>query len=209
MEAPWSARHFVPGDEDPRDAALHEVVVGGGTVWTGKVIRVEDLSARIPDGRVEPRDIVRHPGGVGVVALTEDGLVAMVRQYRTPFNHVTVEIPAGKLDAGEEPEVAARRELCEETGFVARELAPLTRVAASPGCSDELVHVYLARGLSFAGAHPDDDEFLNVDMVPLPELVDAALAGELADAKSVAGVLAANEVLRREAGGQGASAHAL
>lgn len=194
--SPWPRRPFTPGDEDPRDAALREVVEDGGTAWTGKVIRVEDLLARLPNGALEHRDIIRHPGGVGVVALTEEGTVAMVRQYRTPLDAVTVEIPAGKLDPGETPEVAARRELREETGFTAEELTLVARVAASPGCSDEVVHVYLARGLNFVGTDPDDDEFLNVDMVDLDELVEAVLACRITDAKSVAGILAVREHLR-------------
>ena len=188
---PLTRRPFIPGDEDPRDAALHERVVGGGAVWQGRVVRIEDLEAVVPSGAVEHRDIIRHPGGVAVVAITDDGLVATVRQYRTPFDRVMVEIPAGKLDHGEDPADAVRRELREETGLVAQTWRDLGAIAVSPGCSNEVVHVYVARDLSFVGEDPDDDEFLHVDLVPLEELVRAVRAGKLTDAKTVVGVLAA------------------
>lgn len=192
-DLPWRRRGFVPGDADPRDAALHERIEGAEHIWRGGVIDVECLEVRTPAGAAEHRDVARHPGGVGVVALTDDGRVAMVRQYRAPFDAVTVEIPAGKLDPGElDPAAAARRELREEAGLVAEEFAPLTAVAPSPGYSDEVVRVYLARGLTFVGTDRDDDEFIDVDLVPLSELVAAVLAGALTDAKTVAGVLAAH-----------------
>lgn len=196
---PWRRRGFVPGDADPRDAALHECIVGSTHIWRGGVIDVESLEVTTPAGVREMRDVARHPGGVGVVALTEDGRVALVRQYRTPFDAVTVEIPAGKLDPGErDPEAAARRELRGEAGLVAKELRPLTAVAPSPGYTDEVVRVYLARGLSFVGTDRDDDEFIDVDLVPLDELVRAVLAGDLTDAKTVAGVLAAHALMGQE-----------
>lgn len=191
-ESPWPARLFTPGDADARDAALHEQIGADEPVWRGGVIDVHNLSVTLPDGAAEHRDVVRHPGGVAVVAVTPGGQVPVVRQYRTPFDAVTVEIPAGKLDPGEEPAVAARRELREETGFVADELVPLVSVAPSPGYSDEVVHVYLAHGLRFVGASPDADEFLNVDMVDMSELVAAVLDGSITDAKTVAGILAAH-----------------
>ena len=189
-DAPWGVRGFVPGEGDERDRSLHERPLGEEPVWQGGVIRVEDMAVELPDGTLAQRDIVRHPGGVGVVALTDECLVALVRQYRAPFDRVTVEIPAGKLEPGEDPLEAARRELVEETGYTAGELTPLVSVAPSPGYTDEVVRVYLARDLTFTAQHTDGDEFLNVDLVPLDEVRTAVLSGAVIDAKTVAGILA-------------------
>lgn len=189
-DAPWGVRGFVPGEGDERDRSLHERSLGEEPVWQGGVIRVEDMAVELPDGTLAQRDIVRHPGGVGVVALTDECLVALVRQYRAPFDRVTVEIPAGKLEPGEDPLEAARRELVEETGYTAGELVPLVSVAPSPGYTDEVVRVYLARDLTFTAQHTDGDEFLNVDLVPLDEVRAAVLSGAVIDAKTVAGILA-------------------
>ena len=143
------------------------------------------------------RDVVRHPGAVAVVALTEMGKIALVRQYRTSLDRVTVEIPAGKLEPGEDPLDCARRELKEETGFVAGKIAYLTTIASSAGFTDELIHLYLATQLSFEGAEPDEDEFLNVELVPVSELVDAVLDGKIQDAKTVVGALACDVMAHR------------
>ena len=152
---------------------------------------------KLPNGRVSRRDVVRHHGAVAIVALTESGKIALVRQYRTALDRVTVEIPAGKLEPGEDPLDCAKRELKEETGFVAGRIAYLTTIASSCGFSDELIHLYLATQLSFEGATPDEDEFLNVDLVDVQELVDAVLDGKIEDAKTVVGALACDVMAHR------------
>ena len=136
-------------------------------------------------------------GAVALVALTDDGRVCLVRQYRTALDRVTVELPAGKLDPGEDPEHCARRELLEETGFEAEKLALLTSIVTSCGFSDELIHIYMATGLTFVGSDPDADEFLNVDLVDTEEFVDAVLDGRVEDAKTVVGALALDAIGRR------------
>ena len=141
--------------------------------------------------------MVRHPGASAVVALTETGKIVLVRQYRTALDRVTVEIPAGKLDPGEDPLDCARRELREETGFTPGRIRYLTSIASSCGFSDEIIHIYLATQLEFEGASPDDDEFVNVDLVPLTELVDAVLDGKIEDAKTVVGALACDAIAHR------------
>ena len=162
---------LVLGDEAEHDAELHEEVIDSEIAWRGKIFDVERLQVRLPNGHTSVRDVVRHRGAAAVVALTTSGKIALVRQYRTSLGRVTVEIPAGKLDPGEDPLECAKRELKEETGFVAGRIAYLTTIATSCGFADELIHIYLATQLSFEGARPDDDEFLNVDLVPVGELV--------------------------------------
>lgn len=190
-------REFVQGDKDPRDAALAEQPLTEETAWTGRIFSVSRLNVKLPDGREAIRDVVRHPGAVAVVALTDDGRICLVRQYRTAIDRVTVEIPAGKLDAGEDPLECAHRELLEETGYTAKKMAYLTSIATSVGFADEIIHLYMATGLEFGQSSPDADEFLNVDLVELPEFIDAVLDGRVEDAKTVVGALICDAVAHR------------
>lgn len=191
------SRRLVLGEEDSRDSGLAEHVVSEDVAWTGRIFNVDRLRVRMPDGREALRDVVRHPGAVAVVALTDDGRICLVRQYRTALGRVTVELPAGKLDPGEDPLDCAVRELAEETGVRAERMAFLTTIATSAGFADELIHIYMATGLRVTRSSPDDDEFINVDLVPLSELVDAVLDGRIEDAKTVVGALVCDAVARR------------
>lgn len=190
-------RELILGDDDPRDATLAESVDSEEVAWVGRIFSVDRLRVTLPDGRHATRDVVRHPGAVAVVALTDDGRICLVRQYRTALGRVTVEIPAGKLAPGEDPLSCAARELEEETGIVAGKLAYLTTIATSAGFADEVIHIYMATGLARAQASPDADEFINVDLVDLPELVDAVLDGRIEDAKTVVGALICDAVAHR------------
>ena len=190
-------RELVLGDDDPRDAGLAEHPLTEDVAWTGRIFNVNRLQVELPDGRRALRDVVRHPGAVAIVALTDDGHICLVRQYRTALGRVTVEIPAGKLSAGEDPLECANRELLEETGMVAEKMAFLTTIASSDGFCDELIHIYMATGLTFAKSSPDDDEFINVDLVEVSELVDAVLDGRIEDAKTVVGALLCDAIGRR------------
>ncbi|MBM6756544.1 NUDIX hydrolase [Collinsella tanakaei] len=188
---------LVLGDDDERDPGLHERILSEDLAWHGKIFDVNTLQVELPNGHTSRRDIVRHCGAAAIVALTESGKIALVRQYRTALDRVTVEIPAGKLDPGEDPEECAHRELHEETGFIAHRLRHLTTIASSCGFSDELINIYMATQLEFDQACPDEDEFLNVDLVPLGELIDAVLDGKIQDAKTVVGALACDAIAHR------------
>ena len=190
-------RDLVLGNEDPRDVNLEESVLTEDVMWTGRIFNVNRLRVKLPDGREALRDVVRHPGAVAIVALTDDGRICLVRQYRTALSRVTVEIPAGKLDPGEDPLTCAKRELKEETGMVAEQMAFLTTIATSDGFTDELIHIYMATGLSYLESEPDDDEFINVDLVPLSDLIDAVLDGRIEDCKTVTGALICDAVSHR------------
>jgi len=190
-------RDLVLGGEDERDHGLEEHVISEDVVFNGRIFNVNRLNVRLPDGKEALRDVVRHPGAVAVVALTDDGRICLVRQYRTSLARVTVEIPAGKLDPGEDPMACAKRELLEETGMEADKIAFLTTIATSDGFTDELIHIYMATGLRFGVPDPDEDEFINVDLVPLPELIDAVLDGRIEDCKTVCGALILDAVSHR------------
>ena len=188
---------LVLGDDDPHDAELHEKILSEEPAYRGKILDIRNVEVELPNGRRSSRDIVRHPGAAAVVALTETGKIVLVRQYRTAIDRVTVEIPAGKLDPGEDPLECAKRELHEETGFKPGRIRFLTSIVTTCGFCDEIIHIYLATHLEFDAPNPDDDEFLNVDVVPLSELIDAVLDGKIEDAKTVVGALACDAVAHR------------
>lgn len=188
---------LVLGDDDERDPGLHEKILSEELAWHGKIFDVNTLQVQLPNGHTSRRDIVRHHGAAAIVALTESGKIALVRQYRTALDRVTVELPAGKLDPGEDPLECAKRELHEETGFIAHNMRYLTTMASSCGFSDELIHIFMATQLEFDQACPDDDEFLNVDLVPLNELIDAVLDGKIQDSKTIVGALACDAIAHR------------
>lgn len=176
---------------------LDEIRKSTEIIYDGKIIRTERDIAILPDGSEAVREVVRHPGGVGVVAVDDDGFVCLVRQFRYPFSKTTLEIPAGKLDRGEEPEVAAARELMEETGLVAESMEKLGSFYASPGFCDEEIHVYLAKPLSQGAACPDEDEFVECERFSLSELISMVEQGKIKDGKTVIGILMAYNRLSR------------
>ena len=126
---------------------------------------------------------------MGILALDDEDCAVLVEQYRYVFDRTLLEIPAGKLERGEDPAAAARRELSEETGASCETLTPLGEILASPGGFTEVLHLYMATGLTFGSQHPDEDEFINFERVPFDALLDRCLSGELRDGKTVAGVL--------------------
>ena len=178
---------------------LTEKTLESTTIFEGKIMTVLLDKAELPNGNTAAREVCVHPGGVGVLPLEEDGTVTLVRQYRYPFHELLLEIPAGKLDHGaEDQELAARRELSEETGLVAGEMIYLGKMYASPGFCTEVLHMYLARNLKQADCHPDEDEFLDIVKMPFEELLEQVMAGEIADAKTVATTLKTKLFLERE-----------
>ena len=161
------------------------------TAFQGCLLRLDVDTVTLPDGKEGVREYIRHPGGVGVVALTKENEVLLVKQYRYPYGEILTEIPAGKRDKGEEPLKTGMRELEEETGYRAANYTSLGVMYPTPGCCDEKVYIYLATGLTAAEAHPDADEFLAVERYPLDEMVKKVLAGEITDAKTQIGILKA------------------
>ena len=159
------------------------------TAFQGCLLRLDVDTVTLPDGKEGVREYIRHPGGVGVVALTDEGEVLLVKQYRYPYGEVLTEIPAGKRDKGEDPLVTGMRELEEETGYRAAHYTPLGVMYPTPGCCDEMVYIYLATGLTQSEAHLDEDEFLDVERCPLDEMVQRVMAGEITDAKTQIGIL--------------------
>jgi ADP-ribose pyrophosphatase len=189
--------HIAGGAGHPADDRLRETVVGTRTVYRGHYLEVRVDEILTPDGGRSTRDIVGHPGAVAIVALDAEDRLLMVRQFRLAAGRTLLEIPAGTLDRArdgslEDPDLAARRELEEETGFRAGSWQHLGAFWTAPGFATELMHLYLARDL--VPAHearlgPDDDERLELEHVPWQEAVAMVEGGQIADAKSLVGVL--------------------
>ena len=183
------------GEREER-RALGETQTASETIFDGTILHVRRDSVALPDGRPAVREVIRHIGAVCVIPVTEDGGVIVERQYRYPIDRVITEIPAGKLDSREEDRLSAiQRELREETGYTADEWISLGDFHPAPAYSDEYISMYMARGLHAGARHLDADEFLNVETVPLRELVDQVMAGEISDAKTQTAVLKAARIL--------------
>lgn len=159
--------------------------------FEGKILSVHVDEVLLPNGNTSTREVVEHMDGVAVLPLDGENNVLTVTQYRYVLGRTLLEIPAGKLDPGEEPETGALRELREETGAVPEVFQPLGRILPAPGCYTETLHLYLARGLHMEEQCLDPDEFLNVERIPFDEMVRRCLDGEIEDAKTVAAVLMA------------------
>jgi len=159
--------------------------------FQGRIFSVHVDKVLLPNGNTSTREVVEHVDGVAVLPLDERNNVLTVTQYRYVFGRDLLEIPAGKLDPGEDPVTGALRELKEETGAVPDTFLPLGRILPSPGCFSETLHLFLAKGLHMEAQHLDPDEFLRVERVPFAEMVHRCLNGEIQDAKTVAAVLKA------------------
>lgn len=159
------------------------------SVYRGKMLKIRVDTVALPNGEIAQREIVEHPGAVAMIPVTEEGKVVLVRQFRYPINRVTLEIPAGKLEWGEEPEATCARELAEEAGLQAATLERLTEIVPTPGYSNERIVIYKATGLKRVEAIADPDEFIEIVELPLAEALDMIARGEIQDAKTIIGLL--------------------
>ena len=166
-----------------------EVMAKSEYLYKGKIIRLRKDEVTLPNGRPAPREMVEHRGGVAVLAVDQNGFVPMVRQFRYPLGKHLWEIPAGKLEEGEKPDEAIVRELREEAGLTAKSITSLGMFYPTCGYSNEIIRLYLATDLGYVGAKPDDDEFLEIKYVPIDELYQKCLSGEIEDGKTVVAVL--------------------
>lgn len=177
---------------------LFEKTLSSEMKYKGKVVNMRVDTVELPNGKRAMRDIVEHPGGVGVAAITENNELLMVKQFRAGPKKVLLEIPAGKLEKGEDPELCAMRELEEETGFTAKEFFKVSEAYSSPGFTDELLHIYVAKGLVPTKTNPDEDEFLEIEKIPISELKEMIKKHEICDAKSIIAILISEKYMYRE-----------
>lgn len=174
---------------------IREKFIEKETVYKGSFIEVEKRKYELCDGKEAYRDIVVHPSACAVVAIDSENRIYLVEQYRAAFEKILLEIPAGKMDSGETPEECIVRELEEETGLKAEKFTLLSSIAVSPGFCTEVIHIYLAEGLSKGEANPDEDEHLLVSKMDLSTARENVFNGTFSDAKTISGVLLTCEYL--------------
>jgi ADP-ribose pyrophosphatase len=165
--------------------------------YAGRLLTLKEDQVRLPSGVTATREYVQHPGAVMIIPLLEDGTILLEHQYRYPLRQHFLELPAGRIEPNEPPEHSARRELLEETGYVAREWSFLTTLHPCIGYSDERIELFLARGLSFEGHPGEDDEFIETLNLSLDAALDRVFARQITDAKTIIGLFWADR-LRRE-----------
>ena len=177
------------------DLHLREHTTAREELLKGHFLHIVRETVRLPDGASATREFVLHPGAVAVVPILDDGRIVLERQYRHPTRQVMIEIPAGKLDAGEGPLVCGQRELLEETGYVAREWAYAFTMYPTVAYSDEAIQIWFARGLEHRGARLDQGEFLEVIAATPEEFLGWCRDGKVVDSKTLAAAVWIQNVL--------------
>lgn len=167
-------------------------------IYDGKILELTREKALLENGETAYREVVHHSGGVCVAALTDKNEVLMVRQFRYPFKEVLLEVPAGKREKDEEPIECGIRELKEECGAQAKEFIPLGRLYPTVAYDTEIIYMFLARGLSFGEQKLDEDEFLEVEKIPLDEACEMVMRDEIPDSKTQIALLKAKRFIDRE-----------
>jgi len=176
-------RNYIRKEEDKMD--ISEKILKEEERYTGNFLKVANIDVELPDGNLASRDVIRHPGASAILPLTDEGEIILVKQFRTALNKVIIEVPAGKLEKGEEPIVCAKRELEEETGYKAKEFKYLGKICTVPGFCDEIIHLYLATGIYEGVKGGDEDEFTEIIKVSIEEMKEMVKKGEIIDTKSI------------------------
>lgn len=163
---------------------LYEKTIATEPIYDGKILKLRRDTVELENGQTACREVVEHSGGVCVLPITEKGTVLLVKQFRYPFGEVLLEVPAGKLNPGEDPAECGRRELLEEVGASAAEFIPMGVLYPTTAYLTEKIYMYFARGLTFSQQKLDEDEFLDVVELPFEEAVERVLSGEIKDSKT-------------------------
>lgn len=190
---------FVADKPDEVEAIVlgfYEQTIDVRRVFDGKIIHVHHDDVVLSNGKATKREIVAHPGGVGILCLDNEGQTMLVRQFRAPYKELVYEIPAGKLEPGEDPLEAGKREFSEECGAEARNFFSLGKLYPSPGYCGEIIHMFAATGITYKTQHLDDGEFLEVIKLPFDKAVEMVMAGDITDAKSIAAILKMDRLCR-------------
>lgn len=174
---------------------LQEKTLTSEVKYEGVIFTITHDTAELENGKTAPRDVLHHNGGVCVIPVTENNEIFLVKQFRYPFQTVTREVPAGKLEKGEDHAECGRRELLEETGCTCSEYIYLGEMLPTPAYNSEITYMYLAKGLTFTSQSLDPDEFLDVERIPLSEAVAQVMDGTIRDGKTQIAILKAARML--------------
>jgi ADP-ribose pyrophosphatase len=174
---------------------LEEKTIKSDKIYTGKIVSLRVDTVEIPEKGYSKREIIEHGGAVGIVAITDDNKIVLVKQFRKPIEDALVEIPAGKLEIGENPKECAIRELQEETGYTAENIKLIHKFYSSAGFSNEKIFIYLATGLTPGETMLESDEFLDVMEVDVKEAFEMVIKNEIEDAKSTIGILMTKDLI--------------
>lgn len=175
---------------------LDEKTLNSKTIYDGKILHVILDEVELPNGNKAYREVVNHPGGVCIAALDEENNLYFVKQFRYPYKEVTLELPAGKLEKGSTPLENGKRELKEETGCEGYSFVTLGAMYPSTGYTDEIIHLFMCRVKSVGQQQPDEDEFLNVEKIPIKKAVEMVLNNQIPDAKTQITVLKLDRLLK-------------
>ncbi|GAA0229080.1 NUDIX hydrolase [Metaclostridioides mangenotii] len=174
---------------------LEEKTIKSDKIYTGKIVSLRVDTVEIPEKGYSKREIIEHGGAVGIVAITDDNKIVLVKQFRKPIEDALVEIPAGKLEIGENPKECAIRELQEETGYTAENIKLIHKFYSSAGFSNEKIFIYLATGLTPGETMLESDEFLDVMEIDVKEAFEMVIKNEIEDAKSTIGILMTKDLI--------------
>lgn len=175
---------------------LIEKELSSEEVYKGKLLHVFYDHARLPDGETSTREWIKHPGACAIVPIFENGDIMMIHQYRYPAKKIFLEVPAGKIDKGEDIQETARRELLEETGLTASDFYNIGHFYPAIGYANEIIHIFLAMGLSSLKDNPDFDEFVELERMPFVKAEEMVYSGEIDDAKTICSILKASKFLK-------------
>lgn len=164
---------------------LQEKIIKEKLIYKGNFLDIVNMDVILPDGKNASRDIVKHPGATAIIAFLDKENIILVEQFRLALNRVTLEIPAGKIDKNEETEECAKRELQEETGYIANNLEYLGCIATAPGFCDEIIYLYKATNLTLGNKNEDEDEFTNVKIMNINKIKEMIRKGEIVDGKTI------------------------
>lgn len=166
-------------------------------IYEGKIINLRIDTVELPDKKYSKREIVEHPGAVGIIPITDDGCMILVKQFRKAVEKFLLEIPAGKIEVNEEPKETGLRELAEETGYTANKLEYLFEFYTSPGFSNEKIYLFLATDLEKKEIKPRSDEYIWVEKHKIEDLIDMVIRGEINDAKTIVAIFYAQKYINQ------------
>ena len=167
-------------------------------IYEGKIVNLRIDTVELPDKKYSKREIVEHPGSVGIIPITDDGHMVLVKQFRKPVEKDLFEIPAGKIEINEEPKETALRELVEETGYTSDKMEYLFEFYTSPGFSNEKLYLFIATELSKGEASPENDEYIETVKIKIENLVDMVNRGEINDSKTIIGIFYAEKYINQK-----------